>query len=137
VAMPKSREAKLFYCVAEQRFDDASFLLEVERNIAAVYLAGYGVECILKALILSSVAGKALKEMVNSFRGAKAHDFEWLKKQYRDRGGNIPKDVALELSRVESWTTDMRYRPGLMETSEAEAFLKSAKNIIDWAKGRM
>jgi len=41
--------------VAKQRFDDALLLLEMGRTTAAVYLAGYSVECMLKALILSAV----------------------------------------------------------------------------------
>jgi len=52
MAVPSSIEARLFYR-ASQRFDEAQVLLEAVRTTGAVYLAGYGIECILKALILS------------------------------------------------------------------------------------
>jgi hypothetical protein len=55
VAMPSSVQARRFYRAAKQRFDDALLLLAMERTTAAVYLAGYSVECMLKALILSAV----------------------------------------------------------------------------------
>lgn len=49
--MPISKNARLFYRAAKQRFDDALLLLELKRTTAAVYLAGYSIECMLKALI--------------------------------------------------------------------------------------
>jgi hypothetical protein len=48
--------ARRFDRAAIQRFDDAQFLLSGSRTNAAVYLAGYSVECMMKALILSTSA---------------------------------------------------------------------------------
>ena len=75
MALPKAREAQLFYRSAKQRYDDAQFLLEGKRTTGAGYLAGYSDECILKALILERIPRKQRAEMLESFRGAKAHDF--------------------------------------------------------------
>ena len=44
MAVPKSREARLFYRCAKQRFDDAAVLRKAEHTTGAVYLAGYGVD---------------------------------------------------------------------------------------------
>ena len=139
MALPVFAEARLFYQAAKQRFQDSQFLLEAGRNTAAVYLAGYSVECILKALILSLVAAEQdRKTMLASFRGAKAHDFEWLKRQYLDLGGPpFPADVARRFARVNTWTTDMRYQPGTARRREAEAFLRAAEAILEWADGRL
>jgi hypothetical protein len=91
----------------------------------------------LKALILSVVPTSGRKAQIDSFRGAKAHDFEWLKREYRRRGGaNLPAHVAQDFTTVNTWTTDLRYKPGTLELSEAEAFLESARNILGWGKGR-
>jgi len=77
VAMPSSAHTRRFYRVAKQRFGDALLLLEMGRTTAAVYLAGYSVECMLKALILSAVPQAQEEEILGRFRGASAHDYEW------------------------------------------------------------
>ena len=41
----------------------------------AVYLAGYSVECILKALIFSVVPLVQIEAVLGSFRGVRAHDY--------------------------------------------------------------
>jgi hypothetical protein len=51
MALPTAKEAQPFYQSALQRFEDAQYLLDGERTTAAIYLAGYSVECMLKALI--------------------------------------------------------------------------------------
>ena len=52
MAIPASIEARLYYRCAFQRHEDAQILLRADHTTGAVYLAGYGVECILKALVL-------------------------------------------------------------------------------------
>jgi len=79
MAIPASIEARLYYRCAFQRHEDAQILLRADHTTGAVYLAGYGIECMLKALVLSAVAPAARTEMLNSFRGARAHDYEWLR----------------------------------------------------------
>jgi hypothetical protein len=73
MAMPGSGPARPFYRAAKQRVDDALLLLEMERTTAVVYLAGYSVECMLKALILSAVPQAQEAELLGMFRGARAH----------------------------------------------------------------
>ena len=127
----------MFYYSAKQRFADGQFLLAGGRTTAAVYLAGYGVECILKVLILASVRAKDCRGILASFRGARAHDFEWLKYLYLDRGAPpFPPDVARPFALVNSWSTDMRYLPGTVRRRDAVAFLAAAQQIITWADGR-
>lgn len=53
--IPRSTNARLFYRAAKERLEDAELLLSLNRTTAAVYLAGYGVECMIKSLILSSL----------------------------------------------------------------------------------
>jgi HEPN domain-containing protein len=55
VGRPSSAYVRRFYRAAKRRFDDALLLLEMERTTTAIYLVGYSVECMLKALILSAV----------------------------------------------------------------------------------
>jgi hypothetical protein len=62
--------------VAQQRFDDALSLLEMGRTAAALYLVGYSVECMLKALILAVMPRGQEEEVLSMSRGALAHDYD-------------------------------------------------------------
>ena len=121
-----------------QRFDDALLLLEMERTTAAVYLAGYSVECMLKALILSAIPQGQAEEILGMFRGARAHDYEWLMRLYTEKGGaRLSPHVIPHFARVNSWSTDMRYAPGAIAAREAKAFMDSVTELITWADGRL
>ena len=54
---PFTCDPKAFWRAATQRLETATFLLESgsRKHLDAVYLAGYVVECALKALILNSL----------------------------------------------------------------------------------
>jgi HEPN domain-containing protein len=137
MALPHDPEARLFYRCAIQRYEDARFLLEAGRTTGAIYLAGYSVECMLKALILAIVPAGGRDSMLASFRGTKAHDYDWLKALYfQNKGPSFPSAVSKSFSLVDTWTTDLRYRPGTARQGDAEAFLRAAGEIIDWADGR-
>lgn len=72
-----------------------------------------------------------------TFRGARAHEYDWLLRIYADRGGpGLPTELVPHFARTNAWSTDMRYSPGTVELREAEAFLDSAIEIIKWADGR-
>lgn len=137
MGLPRARPAQPFYRVAKQRFEDAQFLLDAGRTTGAVYLAGYGVESILKALIIDSTPPKSQKTVISLFRGAKAHDFEWLKERYHKAGGaRFPADIQEHFTSI-TWSTDLRYQSGLVNPEDAEAFLAAAQEIINWADRRM
>jgi HEPN domain-containing protein len=136
--LPRASEARDFYQSAKQRLADAEFLFSGGRNTGAVYIAGYGIECMLKALILSMLGAKGRAEMLDSFRGSKAHEFEWLKWQYRECKGPLPPaEVEKQFIRVNSWTTALRYKPGAIRSDDARDFLDAAKRIQDWGEGRL
>jgi HEPN domain-containing protein len=136
--MPSSKNARLFYRVAKQRFDDAQLLFNLKRTTAAVYLAGYSVECMLKSLILSAVPHTRESDVLEMFRGARAHDYEWLIRLYRQNGGApIPPHLVPHFARVNRWSTDMRYSPSTIQRRTAKAFLDSTTEIIEWADGRL
>jgi hypothetical protein len=138
MAVPGSSEARLYYRCARHRHEDALVLQKNERTTGAVYLAGYGVECIIKALILEGLAPAARKDMLESFRGARAHDYEWLRTQYRLGGGaRFPKEINEAFTLVQAWSTDMRYMPQTWKAGDADAFLAASEAIIRWADGRL
>ncbi len=104
---------------------------------AAVYLAGYAVECMLKALILSNEPVTRNPQTLNTFRGASAHAFEWLKERLAERHVSLPATVAKELAKVNKWTTSLRYEPRTIKRAEADEFLAAARQITRWVDGRL
>lgn len=50
MTIPSSSDARLFYRCAYLRFEEAQVLMRAGYTTGAVYLAGYSVECMLKAM---------------------------------------------------------------------------------------
>jgi hypothetical protein len=137
MAVPRSIEARLYYRCAFQRFEDAQILLRAEHTTGAVYLAGYGVECILKASLLEQCSPTNRTVVLKAFRGAKAHDDEWLRALYLESGGaRFPRDLTEAFSLVSAWSTDMRYLPRTLRVGEASGFLRAADLILRAMDGR-
>ena len=138
MAIPTSKDARLFYRCAVQRYEDAQILLKACHATGAVYLAGYGIECILKALLLTALAPDSQDKMLESFHGSRAHDYDWLRKQYLKKSRSpFPLEVTEAFTLVNSWSTDLRYTPQNLKMDEAGAFLAATEKIILWAKGRI
>ena len=136
--LPRGQFARQFYRAGKQRFDDARLLLEAARTTGAIYLAGYGVECFLKAMILSLVPDDEQPDVERGFRSATAHRFDWLRRQYFQRGGpQFPPEIASAFVLVNTWGTEWRYRSGVASQRDATDFLDSAEQIIVWADSRI
>src|SRR5262245_22270871 len=116
-----------FQRAALQRLTTARFLLHNGYNLEAMYLAGYTVECSLKALILE-VTPKAhqaatLKKISS---GHKMHDPEVLAGKLKELGRAIPARLVKRFRRF-GWSTDLRYAVGRTDTGETRGFLKTAE----------
>ena len=132
-----SLEVRRFRRAAEERYKEARFLLSHEFTTAAVYLAGYAVECALRALLLWNKPVSRHLATLAGFRGAKAHDFEWLRMQLDQRRVHLPRQMLVHLQSVGRWTTDLRYDPGTLDEGIAREFLNSANELLKWVKGRL
>jgi len=101
-------------------------------------MAGYSVECILKALVLSSVPKNVRNNILQTFRGHRAHDYEWLRALYRQYGGpDPPREIRRSFTLVNRWSTDLRYSTEITKERDAERFLGAAEAILNWADGRL
>jgi HEPN domain-containing protein len=136
----RDKHVRRFQPAADQRLTTAEFLLENDFHLDAVYLAGYAVECAMKALILRWTSKGKFADMLQQLTevGAKGHDFEYLKGLLKQqRGGSGKKDaeilgeLARQLKEVTSWSTDLRYQVGTVRPKEAQAFLRAARAIRD------
>jgi len=138
MAPPADIHARRYYRVAYQRLEDGTLLFEqLERHSPAVYLSGYAVECILKALLIAATPAGRRGELLDSFRGSTAHSIDWLRQQLAQRRVIAPATVAQRLTYVISWSTDLRYEPGPGSPEDARAFLEAARAILAWPDERV
>jgi HEPN domain-containing protein len=138
MGLPAPTEARLYYRAAKQRYDDAELLLQSQRTTGAVYLAGYTIECMLKALLLANVARRVREKLLAEFRSSRAHNIEWLGGLLRRHTRiAIPRTITRHLARVASWSTDLRYAGRLIRRDEAENFMQAVAAVAKWADGSM
>ena len=87
--MPSS--SREFQRAARQRLTTAEFLFENDYTLDATYLAGYTVECSLKALILRLTPAKKRPEMLKKISSGKLmHDPEILNGILKNLKNPIP-----------------------------------------------
>jgi hypothetical protein len=137
MALPKFTEAQVYYRSAKQRLEDALVLERADRLTGAVYLGGYGIECILKAMILDILATRPRRAMLKEFRGGRAHSYDWLREQYVSKSGSrFPLEIHRDFLLAADWSTEYRYFSGSTSPGDAGAFLRAAQRIVRWADGR-
>jgi hypothetical protein len=137
MALPTDINARRYYRVAFQRLEDGLLLLEFDRWRAPIYLTGYAVECVLKALLTTSTPASERTALIATFRGAIAFDIGWLRDRLVRRIGRLPTGESRHVSWVSSWSTDLRYEAGPGDPRDATDFLAAAESILAWADGRM
>jgi len=98
--MSRSRSFKgeiaTFRRAARQRFLAAEHLMRGDLNLDAIYLAGYSVECILKALILENTAIRERESVFQRItKGSAMHSPEVLGVFLKDAGTPIPPDLKV------------------------------------------
>jgi hypothetical protein len=117
-----------------QRLEAATFLLDSEAFLDEVYLAGYMVECALKALILErtpvSRRGEVCRELTS---GARAHYFDVLSGLLMVKGYTIPDEIQECLdSLADQWRMDLRYVGTFVPRREAERFIDQVRSVCEW-----
>lgn len=131
--------ARDFQRAAGQRLTTAQFLLDNRYNLDALYLAGYTVECSLKALILElTPAAERAKTLKKISSGKKMHEPEVLGMLLKNLGRPIPLVLVRRIRSSRSgWTTALRYESGRWDTGETRSFLRSAKAVYDWVERQL
>lgn len=138
MSTPRAPIPRRLYRVAYQRLEEAEVLFDAGFCIGSVYLAGYSVECMLKALILNSMPEKEHETVEAEFRGQRAHQYEWLRHRYAQTNApGLPVGISQSLAFVSTWETSLRYQPGLGEPEDAARFLREVKGILEWADNRI
>ena len=140
--------------VAERRFDDARYLLRSGRNAranASMYLAGFVVECLLKAALLEhyrwlqsagTPAGRPEPEREIWFLCYRSHDLTGILERLPGltrRLASLEQQGQLRLlnklrSICSEWTIFARYSPRTAEIAEAGRFIEQIEELKPWLK---
>jgi HEPN domain-containing protein len=141
--MPTSTE---FWDLAELRLEDAEELLHIKRWACGYYVAGYAVECALKALIVREAERtgavfddkKAAIQLLDSFF---IHDLERLFKAAglevdfgMARGANPALNTVWQV--VKGWTEASRYEQKTQPEAEAlvQAVNDDPDGVMKWIR---
>lgn len=127
-------EVKRYFKAARLHFGDAKVLVKASRANGCIYLAGYAVECALKALLLSCVPPAGQRALSGSFRGRDWHSYDHLKEELRRKGVSAPDDINRQLTTVNTWSVEMRYAPVKRRKADAVAILGATKEIVRWVQ---
>lgn len=136
---PKNKHARRYYRVAKQRLTEASAILqEAQLPAAAEYLAGYAVECVLKALLIVLVPDTERpddwEKIVHWMKRTFGHDLGDLRDEVLRRGLRLPVAEVASLDFVmENWKPESRYVPGPGEMRHAREFLAAVQKVVEWA----
>jgi len=126
-----------FQRAALQRLTTAEFLFKNGYNLDAMYLAGYAIECTLKALLLEiTPQADRAQQLRRISSGAKMHRPEILGKYLKDFEKPIPPELVKKFRRF-AWSTDLRYQTGRTKSAETGGFLKAAKETCEWVEGQL
>lgn len=108
----------------------------------AVYLAGYGVECLLKAYLISrqpnctrlSEARDAIRASGNPIRdicGEAGHDLRYLL-SLSDLEARMDAEKLRWMSLSARWSSSGRYDPRPVSREDAGARIAAARSLVDW-----
>jgi len=134
--MPKNIDARRYLRAALRRLDDAILILhQLDRPAAATYLAGYSVECALKAMMLDRTSKQKQSDMALKLKKHYRHNLITLSEDVR-RKGQPPLSISQKLSLVceSEWSPEQRYDPGPGDRKDAEVFLDAVTLVVQWVE---
>ena len=124
--------------VADARAREARVLLGSGEYSGAYYLAGYAIECALKAVLTSSITPYAMPNK-SAVGDAYTHDLEKLAAQAGLSAElNADPDVAASWLAARSWTVDSRYELHTERDANdmVEACLGDEGGVYQWLSAR-
>jgi hypothetical protein len=117
--------------VANERMMDArSLLLARANSVAPVYLAGYAIECSLKALLQRRGTGFPTY-------GSEGHNLRSLWASVGFTLGDISGAGGSGTYYIESWSTDLRYQVTENFPSTCEELLTGAAHLVGFLQTRL
>ena len=132
--IPRDPDARRYYRAGKQRLSEAELILrQVKLPAAAVYLAGYAVECLLKSLLIERTPEVERAELVGLMKTQYGHNFTRLRAALAYRGVHVPANVVGEMTFVSRWSPELRYDPGPGSATVGNRFVAASARIVHWA----
>ena len=122
--------------LAKIRLREAKALLSLGLNDGAYYLAGYAVECALKACIAKQTRRHEFPDKVRVV-ASHTHDLRTLVKLAKLEDARLERvrtdnQFRYNWGIVEQWSEQSRYRRS--EEASAQALLRAANGIVGWIR---
>lgn len=130
-----------FRTLAELRAEEARVLLRSRRHLGAYYLAGYAVECALKACIAKQRKRFEFPPKRKSVEKMYSHDLDTL----LDVAGLEPQlkkeiaanpDFAANWNTVRDWTSESRYETSGLNGKELYNAVTGPNGVLPWIRLR-
>ena len=134
MSLDANPDSRVYHFAAVHRFEDAQILLKNRRPNGSIYLAGFAIECILKALILANSTPRQRAKLRDRLKKEFGHDLEALRKEAGRRGIHMPRNVMDAFRRLNTWDNNNRYDPRLQSAEDAQTLFEAAETVISWAK---
>jgi HEPN domain-containing protein len=130
-----------FRTLAELRVEEARVLLRSKRRLGAYYLAGYAVECALKACIAKQRKKFEFPPKRNSVEKMYSHDLDTLLdvaglKAQLERETTANKAFAANWDTVKDWTAQSRYKTSGLDGQELYNAVTGPDGVLPWIKLR-
>jgi HEPN domain-containing protein len=130
-----------FRTLAELRAEEARVLLRSRRQLGAYYLAGYAVECALKACIAKQrkrfefPPKRSIVERMYSHNLDSLLDAADLKAQLEKEIAANP-DFAANWNTVKDWTSESRYETSGLNGKELYNAVTGPNGVLPWIRLR-
>ena len=111
--------------VAKDRYQDAQSLHEQGRHVAAVYMAGYAIECYLKAYLQDG--GRKVPTS-----GPEGHNLGGLWQASGFRLADLQDTQGTRSYFITQWNTGLRYCVTLNTALATEALVRGAGLLVAW-----
>lgn len=147
--MPRKRHSGVSEQIkaSRHRLDDAQALFEKGRWRGCMYLAGYSLECLLKAKMMRRFGCRTLEKLeellharrlLSESRSLFTHELERLLQllEARDRLRDSPTTYAA-FSLANEWEPSWRYDSDLASAAKAELFLDAVRTVREWVENNV
>lgn len=124
---------------ALHRRKDAGVLLAQHRFLGAMYLAGYAIECKLKAKLIYQLRVLTLEELEHKMGAAlRIHNLEELASNLMGwKQALTQSKFKRNWSHVRVWSVTWRYDREVSDPAKAEKFIASVDEVLKWLENNV
>ena len=123
--------AQEWLTVANERAADAEAMLRSRPNsIGPVYMAGYAIECTLKAYLQS-------RGIRFPAHGSEGHNLKGLWRASKFKLRELNDQTGNKTFFIDSWSTQLRYEQVFKHSLSSESLVDGAKRVTNWIQQKI